>query len=90
MAEGGNAYLQLKQLEMLPSIVPSISNALAQAKLVNIASDGKGAANGATDQITSVIQTVLAAQLVSSSVNLGGNAPAQPQTRAPKQEKPSE
>ena len=75
VAEGGNAYLLLKQLEMLPEIVPHIANALAQAKIVTISSDGKSAANGTTDQITSVIQTVLAAQLVSSNVNLGGTPP---------------
>jgi flotillin len=75
VAEGGNAYLLLKQLEMLPEIVPHIASALAQAKIVTISSDGKSAANGTTDQITSVIQTVLAAQLVSSNVNLGGNPP---------------
>ena len=75
VAEGGNAYLLLKQLEMLPELVPHIANALAQAKIVTISSDGKSAANGTTDQITSVIQTVLAAQLVSSNVNLGGTPP---------------
>lgn len=68
IAEGGDAYLALRQLEMLPQIAPVIANALAQAKLVNIASDGKGAANGAADQITGVIQTVLAAQLVTHSI----------------------
>lgn len=77
VAEGGNAYLLLKQLEMLPELVPHIANALAQAKIVTISSDGKSAANSTTDQITSVIQTVLAAQLVSSNVNLGGNPPRQ-------------
>jgi flotillin len=77
VAEGGNAYLLLKQLEMLPELVPHIANALAQAKIVTISSDGKSAANGTTDQITSVIQTVLAAQLVSNNVNLGGNSPKQ-------------
>ena len=77
VAEGGNAYLLLKQLEMLPELGPHIANALAQAKIVTISSDGKSAANGTTDQITSVIQTVLAAQLVSSNVNLGGNPPRQ-------------
>jgi flotillin len=67
ISEGGNAYLTLRQLEMLPQIAPVIANALAQAKLVNISSDGAhGAAEGATNQITSVIQTVLAAQLVTS------------------------
>ncbi len=68
IAEGGNSYLALRQLEMLPLIVPAIANALAQAKLVNISSDGRGAATGATDQITSVIQTILAAQLVQGSL----------------------
>lgn len=68
IAEGGDAYLALRQLEMLPQIAPVIANALAQAKLVNISSDGKGAAGGAADQITGVIQTVLAAQLVNRSL----------------------
>jgi flotillin len=68
--EGGEAYLRLRQLEMIPTIAPVIGNALAQARLVNISSDGQGAANGAADQITSVIQTVLAAQIVNNS--LGG------------------
>ncbi len=85
VAEGGNAYLLLKQLEMLPEIVPHIANALAQAKIVTISSDGKSAANGTTDQITSVIQTVLAAQLVSSNVNLGGNPPPRQSNKPPQQ-----
>ena len=85
VAEGGNAYLLLKQLEMLPEIVPHIANALAQAKIVTISSDGKSAASGTTDQITSVIQTVLAAQLVSSNVNLGGNPPPRQSNKPPQQ-----
>jgi flotillin len=71
--EGGDAYLSLRQLEMLPQIAPVIAQALAQARLVNISSDGKGAAGGATDQITGVIQTVLAAQLVNGSLRADGN-----------------
>lgn len=69
ISEGGDAYLALRQLEMLPQIAPVIANALAQAKLVNISSDGRGAAGGAADQITGVIQTVLAAQLVNRTMN---------------------
>lgn len=78
IAEGGDAYLALRQLEMLPQIAPVIANALANARLVNISSDGRGAANGATDQITSVIQTVLAAQLVNTSLRQDAPAPQQP------------
>jgi flotillin len=73
IAEGGDSYLALKQLEMIPQIAPVIANALAQAKLVNISSDqSRGAASGATDQITSVIQTVLAAQLVTVALKPDG------------------
>ncbi len=75
ISEGGDAYLALRQLEMLPQIAPVIANALAQAKLVNISSDGKGAAGGAADQITGVIQTIMAAQLVTHT--LGVQPPAQ-------------
>lgn len=78
IAEGGDSYLALRQLEMLPQIAPVIANALAQARLVNISSDGRSAANGATDQITSVIQTVLAAQLVNTAIHTDGSNPPRP------------
>jgi len=68
ISEGGQGYLALRQLELIPEIAPAIANALANAKLINISSDGRSAAGGATDQITSVIQTVLAAQLVNTSL----------------------
>ena len=74
--EGGDAYLALRQLEILPQITPSIAGALAQAKLININSgsgaEGRGAAGGATDQITGVIQTLLATQLVSGQLKIDG------------------
>jgi flotillin len=84
--QGGDAYLALKQLEMLPEITPPIAQALAQARLVNIHTgggdgDGKGAAGGATDQITGVIQTLLAAQLVNTHVRL--DPPATETGKAP-------
>ncbi len=74
--QGGDAYLALRQLEILPQIVPAIANALAQAKLVNISggSDKGGAAGAATDQITGVIQTLLATQLVSGQLRIDGPA----------------
>ncbi|MEO7719498.1 MAG: hypothetical protein ABIY70_25120 [Capsulimonas sp.] len=78
--EGGEAYLALKQIEMLPMIAPAIASALAQAKLINISGSGdtRGAAGGATDQITSVIQTLLATQLVGSQIRLNDSSPTPP------------
>jgi flotillin len=60
---------------MIPDIAPVIADALAKAKLVTISGDSAegGAAQSATSNITSVIQTVLAAQLVSNSGMLQQN-----------------
>lgn len=91
IAEGGDSYLALRQLEMLPQIAPVIANALAQARIVTISSDGKSASNSTADQITSVIQTVLAAQLVNNSIRTdGGPNPVlqQPQQQQPDRPQP--
>ncbi len=76
--EGGEAYMRLRQLEMVPIIAPQIAAALAQAKMVTISGGGNGenATNDTTNQISQVIQTVLAAQLVSKSDFLGTGVPA--------------
>lgn len=63
ISRGGEAYLRLKQLELLPTIAPDIAAALGRARLVNISGSGN-AAEGATSQITQVLQTVLSAQLL--------------------------
>lgn len=69
---GGESYFRYRQIEMLPEIAPAIAQALAEARLVTIASGETGAAETTTNNITSVIQTVLAAQLVSRSGMLDG------------------
>ena len=76
---GGESYFRYRQIELLPSIAPSIADALGQAKLVTISGgdDAGGAAGTAAGNITSVIQTVLAAQLVARGGLLDGDkAPA--------------
>ncbi|MBS1718533.1 MAG: hypothetical protein JSS72_12460 [Armatimonadetes bacterium] len=89
IADGGNAYLALRQLEMLPQITPEIAKALAQSKMINFSSgDTKGAAGSATDQIVSVLQTLLSAQLVTGVlrpdiVNLGPTGQQGQATPAP-------
>jgi flotillin len=71
---GGEAYFRYRQIEMIPEIAPMIAEALSRARLVTISGDSAegGAAHSATSNITSVIQTVLAAQLVSGSGMLQG------------------
>ncbi|HEX4469259.1 MAG TPA: hypothetical protein VH080_06975 [Gemmatimonadaceae bacterium] len=73
---GGEAYFRYRQIEMLPQIVPAIAGALSEAKLVTIAGGGEGGApQAATANIASVIQTVLAAQLVTRGGVLDGAMP---------------
>ncbi|MBA3657504.1 MAG: hypothetical protein H0W69_09165 [Gemmatimonadaceae bacterium] len=62
---GGESYFRYRQIEMLPQIAPAIADALAQAKLVTISGNGsEGAPEQTANNMISVIQTVLAAQLV--------------------------
>lgn len=79
IAQGGDAYLKLRQLEMVPQITPQIAQALAQARIVNISGDGH-AAEGTTNQITGVLQAVLAAQLLKEGLD---GRPSQPANGTP-------
>jgi flotillin len=81
---GGEAYFRYRQIEMIPEIAPMIAEALSKARLVTISGDSAegGAAQSATSNITSVIQTVLAAQLVSGSGMLGHDREAPRETPA--------
>jgi flotillin len=70
--EGGDSYFRYRQIELLPDIAPVIAEALAKAKMVTISGgEGGGAAKSVTHDISSVIQTVLAAQLVAKGGLLG-------------------
>ena len=65
---GGESYFRYRQIEMLPQIAPAIAGALSEAKLVTISGgEAGGAPQATTASIASVIQTVLAAQLVSKA-----------------------
>src|SRR5438445_3397024 len=72
IAAGGESYFRYRQIEMLPLIAPKIADALAESRMITVSGgEGGGAANQTTNQIASVIQTVLAAQLVAKSGVLG-------------------
>ena len=72
IAAGGESYFRYRQIEMIPIIAPQIAAALAEARMITVSGgENGGAANATTNQIASVIQTVLAAQLVSRGGLLG-------------------
>ena len=86
IAAGGDAYFRYRQIEMMPQLAPAIAEALGRARLVTIAggTDEGGAPNVAMQNITSVIQTVLAAQLVTKSGLAGeSDEPAPAPARSP-------
>jgi len=84
---GGESYFRYRQIEMLPQIAPVIADALSEAKLVTIASGETGAPETTTNNITSVIQTVLAAQLVSRGLldnsSNNGTSPSAAEAKLP-------
>jgi flotillin len=76
---GGESYFRYRQIEMLPQIAPVIADALSNARMVTISGGGAGtpgAAESTTNNIVSVIQTVLAAQMVTRGGILDTAAPA--------------
>jgi len=77
----GENYLRFKQLELMPTLVPCITNALAQARLITVSDSGNGnGASGATLQnINQVIQTVLTAQLFAKAGVIDGASTTNPQ-----------
>jgi flotillin len=79
---GGESYFRYRQIEMLPQIAPAIAEALSAARMVTISGGtGAGAAETTTSNIASVIQTIIAAQLVSRSGMLDGAVANTPDER---------
>src|SRR3954470_10419938 len=75
---GGESYFRYRQIEMLPQIAPDIAAALAESKMITISGGGDtGAPEMATNNITSVSQTVLAAQLVSKGLLDTSSSPSE-------------
>ena len=77
---GGEAYFRYRQIELVPTVAPAVARALAQARLITVSGGGgAGAPDAAAQNMLSVIQTVLAAQLVTRGDALGvGDAARQP------------
>ena len=74
---------------MLPQIAPSIAEALGEAKLITMSQGEKGAPETTTNNIVSVIQTVLAAQMVAKGGLLGSEAAQPPSNGATPVQAPS-
>ncbi|MBC7527996.1 MAG: hypothetical protein H7308_10645 [Chthonomonadaceae bacterium] len=86
LAEAGQAYLDLRRLEMAPALTREVATALGNGQFVNFGSTGNGgqsAAASGSDDVMRVVQTLMAAQVVNQSNqnynqngNNGNNRPA--------------
>jgi flotillin len=80
---GGESYFRYRQIEMLPQIAPAIADALGQARMVTVSNGDSSAPETTTNNMVSVIQTVLAAQLVSRGGLLDADRDTNSKPKAP-------
>ncbi len=87
LAEAGGVYLDLKKLELAPELTAQIAAALSSSQFVNFGTTGgaggdHGAVSSGTDDVLRVVQTLMAAKVITGT-GLGGNNDApQPATPA--------
>lgn len=80
LREAGEFYLDLRRLELAPSLTREVAGALANGQFVNFGSTGSGgqsAAASGSDDVMRVVQTLMAAQVVGRSGsfdNANGNS----------------
>jgi flotillin len=98
LIEAGEAYMDLRRLELAPELTHEIAGALANGQFVNFGTTGEGghsAAAGGSDDVMRVVQTLLAAQVINRNEAVATNgrpaavAPEPPRRpRAPILDKP--
>jgi flotillin len=74
----GQAYLDLRRLEMAPALTREVASALANGQFVNFGTSGEGghsAAASGSDDVMRVVQTLMAAQVITGGNGIG-SAPA--------------
>ena len=81
LAESGQAYLDLKRLEMAPELTREVAQALSNGQFVNFGTTGDGghsAAASGSDDVMRVVQTLMAAQIITGGNGInGGNSNSQ-------------
>jgi flotillin len=67
LVQTGEAYLDLRRLELAPALAREIAGALSSGQFVNFGGGGESAAAAGSDDVLRVVQTLLAAQVVTGS-----------------------
>ncbi len=70
LVEAGQSYLDLRRLELAPELTRQVAAALSNSQFVNFGSSapgGQGAVGTGTDDVLRVVQTLLAAQIITGN-----------------------
>ncbi len=70
LMDAGQAYLDLRRLELAPELTREVSAALANGQFINFGStgrDGQSAAASGSEDVLRVVQTLMAAQVVTGA-----------------------
>jgi flotillin len=87
LMEAGGAYLDLRRLEMAPALTAQVASALSNGQFVNFGNSGggggdHGAVSTGSDDVLRVVQTLMAAQIVTGrglgSDDAGARRPSGP------------
>lgn len=80
LAESGEVYMDLRRLELAPSLTREVAAALANGQFVNFGSTGTNhsAVTSGSDDVLRVVQTLLAAQVVTRNDGMVDNRRAAP------------
>jgi flotillin len=99
LAAAGDFYLDLRRLELAPSLTREVAGALSRGQFVNFGTSGQGghsAAASGSDDVMRVVQTLMAAQIITGNGGISNRgepdaeievrpdyAPAAPQPKPP-------
>jgi flotillin len=95
LMEAGGAYLDLRRLELAPDLTREIASALSSSQFVNFgggggSGEGHGAVGTGSDDVMRVVQTLMAAKVITGdgfgattppALPARGAAPAPPPVR---------
>lgn len=87
LMEAGGAYLDLRRLELAPELTQQVASALSSGQFVNIGGGGNGngehgAVSTASDDVLRVVQTLVAAKVITNGP-IAEKAPTVPVVPAP-------
>jgi len=84
LLEAGGAYLDLRRLEMAPELTRQVADALSNSQFVNFGTSGgasgdHGAVTTASDDVLRVVQTLMAAQVITGFGKSDATGAAKPE-----------